>query len=391
MKQPFKINIDQAVLDDLKRRVSNTRWTDEIDNEKWEMGANKSYLKELCSYWQHGFDWRKQEALLNSFAQYKAVVDDFTLHFIYEEGKGTTRIPLLITHGWPDSIVRFYKLIPLLTAADENGLSFDVVAPSIPGFGFSEIPTKKGMNPKKIAGLFNELMTKELGYDTYYAHGGDWGSSITEQVALYHSKSVLGIHLTDVPFGHSMKPPKDPTAAEEAFLKKTKMWREKEGAYSSIQATKPQTVAYGLNDSPAGLAGWIVEKFDTWSDNDGNIENAFSKDELLTNLTIYWATGTINSSMRLYYEALQAILQATYNPLMKLNPFDKTDDKVEVPAAFARFPKEISHPPKEFAERFFNVQQWTEMSKGGHFAALEEPKLLAEDIRKFVKTQSDLK
>ena len=391
MKQPFRIHIQQDVLDDLKLRLSKTRWTDEIENDKWEMGTNESYLKELCAYWQNDFDWHKQEALLNSFTQYTSTVDDFTLHFIHEEGKGTTRIPLLITHGWPDSIVRFIKLIPLLTAADENGVSFDVIAPSIPGFGFSEIPSEKGMNPKKIAGLFNELMTKELGYEKYYAHGGDWGSSITEQIALYHSKSLLGIHLTDVPFSHGLKPLKDPSPAEEKFIKKTKQWVQTQGAYSSILSTKPQSLAYGLNDSPAGLAGWIVEKFYNWSDNGGNLENAFTKDELLTNLTIYWATQTINSSIRIYYEAIQVIMQAMYNPLVKLNPFDKTDDKVKAPTSLAMFPKDISgDAPREFAERFFNVQQWTEMSKGGHFAALEQPQLLADDIRTFVKTQSDL-
>ena len=384
MKQPFQIHISQTILDDLKQRLSQTRWPDEIDNENWKMGTSEVYLKELCAYWQNGFNWRKQESLLNNFTQYTATVDDYSLHFIYEEGKGTTRIPLLITHGWPDSIVRFIKLISLLTEADENGLSFDVVAPSVPGFGFSGIPSKNGMNPKKIAALFDELMTKELGYEKYFAHGGDWGSSITEQIALYHGKSLLGIHLTDVPFAHTMMPLENKTKAEENFLKKSSEWRTKEGAYSSIQATKPQSLAYGMNDSPAGMAGWIIEKFYAWSDNDGNIEEAFTKDELLTNLTIYWATGTINSSFRIYYEAMQAIIQQMYNPLLRLNPFDKTGNKTDVQAAFAIFPKDISQPPKEYAERFFNVQRWTEMSKGGHFAALEQPQLLADDIRKFV-------
>lgn len=384
MKKPFLINIEQDVLDDLQNRLATTRWTDEIDN-RWDMGTNETYLKELCAYWQNGFDWKQQESYLNSFDQYKTTVDGTEIHFIYQKGKGTTSIPLLLTHGYPDSFIRFHKMIPLLTAADKNGFSFDVVVPSIPGYGFSEKPTEKGMDPKKIAGLFADLMTEELGYKKFMAQGGDWGSSITENIALYHDDLLHGIHLTDVPSGHSKMPLENPSAAEKKFMEKTKAWMNTEGGYQSIQSTKPRSLGYGLNDSPAGLAGWIIEKFYTWSDNDGDLENAFTKDELLTNLTIYWATQTINSSIRIYYEAIQTIMQAMHNPLVKLNPFDKTGSKTKVPTAFALFPKDISEPPKEYAERFFNVLRWTKMPKGGHFAALEQPKLLADDIREFAK------
>lgn len=384
MKQPFKINIKQLILDDLKLKIANTRWTDEIGNSKWELGTNKTYLKELCDYWQNTFDWKKQEAYLNSFPHFKTTVDGIGLHYIHQKGEGKNSIPLLLTHGYPDSFVRFLKIIPLLTKADEDGFSFDVIVPSIPGYGFSDIPIEPGMNKKRIAELFTTLITKELGYEKFVAHGGDWGGGITEQIGLYHNESLLGIHLTDIPFEHGMNEPKDANPSEKKYFEATKKWQMIEGAYAMIQSTKPQTLAYGLNDSPVGLAAWIVEKFNSWSDNAGDIETCFTKDELLTNLTIYWATETINSAMRLYNEAMKAMMNAMYNPLVKLNPFDKTGNKSEIPAAFAIFPKDISTPPKEFAERFFNVQQWTEMPKGGHFAAMEQPELLAIDIRKFV-------
>ena len=384
MKKSFKINIKQSILDDLKSRIANTRWTDEIENSKWEYGTNKTYLEELCKYWENSFDWKKQEEYLNSFPHFKTTIDGVGLHYIHQKGESKNSIPLLLTHGYPDSFVRFLKIIPLLTKEDENGFSFDVVIPSIPGYGFSDIPTEPGMNKKRIAELFSKLITEDLGYNKFVAHGGDWGAGISEQIALYHSESLLGIHLTDIPFEHGMNEPKDATSSEKKYFEATKKWQMTEGAYSMIQSTKPQTLAYGLNDSPVGLAAWIIEKFKSWSDNDGDIETCFTKDELLTNLTIYWATETINSAMRLYNEAMQAMMDAMYNPLVKLNPFDKTGDKSEVPAAFAIFPKDISTPPKDLADRFFNVQQWTEMSAGGHFAAMEQPELLAEDIRKFV-------
>lgn len=381
MKKAFKINITQSVLTDLNHRLAATRWPDEIENDDWKRGANKKYLKELCGYWHNKFDWRKQEVYLNTFSHYRTTIDDSGIHFIHEKGKGRKTIPVLLTHGFPDSFVRFLKLIPMLTEADEYGFSFDVIVPSIPGYGFSDIPDKAGMDPKRIGGIFNQLMN-ELGYDQYFAHGGDWGTSITEQIALYHAGSLLGIHLTDVPFAHGMMPLAEPSHAEEKFKKKMEMWVQTEGAYALIQSTKPQSLAYGLNDSPAGLAAWIIEKFYAWSDNNGDLNETFDRDEVLTNLTIYWATQTVNSSMHLYYYTMQTIMNALYNPLVKLNPFDKTGDKTDVPTAFALFPKDISSPPREYAERFFNVYRWTEMPRGGHFAAMEQPELLAQDIRK---------
>lgn len=383
MKKPFTINIQQPVIDDLQKRLAATRWTSETENEKWQQGTNKSYLKKLCAYWQNNFDWKKQEAYLNSFHHYKTTIDDVGLHFIYEKGEGKNNFPLLLMHGFPDSFIRFHKLIPLLTKADENDFSFDVIVPSIPGYGFSDIPKEEGMNPKKIAGLFTAFMTKELGYEKFAAHGGDWGSSISEQLAFHHSKHVSCIHLTEIPYHHIFTiAEKDLSKNEKKYLETGKKWQMTEGGYAIMQSTKPQTLGYGLNDSPAGLAAWIIEKFYRWSDNDGNLENAFTKDELLTNLSIYWFTQTINSAVRLYYETMKVMMNEQYNPLVKHNPFNKT--KTEVPTAFAIFPKDLIPAPKEFAERFFNVQQWNKMKKGGHFAALEEPEALAGDIRKFV-------
>ena len=390
MKKPFQITLDQSVLDDLKKRIESTRWPDEIENSKWEHGTNKSYLQELIEYWYRDFDWKKQEDHLNSFAHFKATIDDFEIHFIHQKGKTKNSIPLLLIHGWPDSFTRFLKLAPLLTEADENGFSFDVIIPSIPGHGFSAIPQASGMNAKKIAKLFTKLMTAELGYEKFMAHGGDQGSVVAEQIALYHPDSLFGIHMTDIPYHHILTtPPADLNEAEKKYLAAVTKWQMTEGAYNMIQSTKPQTLAYGLNDSPVGLAAWIVEKFHTWSDAHGNIESCFTKDELLTNITIYWATQTIASSFRLYTEAMNDMMQYMYNPLTKINPFDKTGNKIEVPTAVAEFRTDLL-PPKDFANKFFNIQRWTEMPRGGHFAAMEQPSLLANDIREFGRSCSGI-
>jgi pimeloyl-ACP methyl ester carboxylesterase len=383
MKQAFQIDIDESVLTDLRARIRATRWIDEIDHAGWKLGTNKKYLQELCDYWAELFNWKKVESYLNTFDHYKADVAGTGIHFIFQPGKGKIRIPLLLLHGYPDGFVRYLKIIPLLTRADEQGVSFDVIAPSNPGYGFSDIPRKSGMNTKKIAQLFHELMTTELGYASYAAHGGDTGSALCEQLALYHKESVLGIHLTDLPFQHLLSAPDDASGTEKKFFDSLQTKQQQEGAYALIQSTKPQSLAYGMNDSPAGLAGWIIEKFYAWSDHDGNLESIFTKDELLTNISIYWITQTINSAFRLYYETIKEIMNAKYNPLVKLNPLDKTGDKVEVPTGFAIFHKDMAFPPRELAERFFTISRWTEMTAGGHFAAMEKPEVLAGDIREF--------
>ena len=384
MIHPFTITVDPALLTDLKTRLANTRWPDQVDNQKWQLGTDKTYLQQFCSYWQNEFDWKKQEAYLNTFPHFRTTIDHLGLHFIHHKGEGPQPIPLLLTHGWPDSFVRFLKLIPLLTKADEAGLSFDVVVPSIPGHGFSDIPTQSGMNAQRIAGLFAELMTKELGYKKFVAHGGDVGSEVTEQLALHHAGALLGIHLTDIPYHHIITADEDKLSKEEkSYKQEVTQWQQTEGAYNAIQSTKPQTLAYSLNDSPAGLAAWQLEKFYAWSDCDGDLESCFTKDELLINLTIYWVTQTINSSVRRYNEAMKDMMQEMFNPLVKLNPFDKTGTKAAVPTGVAQFQTDLL-PPKAFAEKFFDIRQWNKLAKGGHFAAMEQPELLAEDIRQFV-------
>lgn len=375
--QPFKIEVAQLVLDDLQARLRLTRWPDEIAGAKWDYGTNREYLKKLAGYWQQGYDWRAQEAQLNQFAQYRAEVDGMNLHFIQEPGRGPNPMPLLLTHGWPDSFYRMHKLIPLLTDPAKYGGraedAFTVVVPSMPGYGFSDKPTEPGCNPVRIAALFAQLMTETLGHARYGAHGGDWGSSVTEQLAHHNPESLLGIHLTDIPYSHLFTVnEKELTGPEQAYLKAGKAWQMTEGAYAMIQSTKPQTLAYGLNDSPVGLLGWIIEKFQRWSDTDGDLEQAFSKDELLTNVMIYWVTETINSANRLYYETQH-------------HPPTNAASYCEVPTGVAVFPKDLLPPPRAFAERFFNVQRWTKMPRGGHFAALEAPELLAAELRELFR------
>ena len=367
----FQVHIKPEIIEDLKKRLAETRWPDQVENADWEYGTDLSYLKTLCNYWGNEFNWSKQEDNLNELPHFKIKINDTNIHYIHQKGNGKNNIPLLLTHGFPDSFIRFLKIIPLLTETDKNGLSFDVIIPSVPGFGFSGIPSEQGMNPEKIAILFSSLMINELGYDKYYAHGGDWGSSITEQLAFLYPQQIAGIHLTDIPFHHLFSvPPGELTEPEKNYLETGKKWQLAEGGYAIIQSTPPNS-SYGLNDSPAGLAGWIIEKFKRWSDCNGDIENCFSKDELLNNLTIYWATTTINSAMRIYYETNK-------------HPLRNRGIKLNVPTGVALFPKDIINAPREFAERFFNIVQWTKHTKGGHFAAMELPELLADDIRKFV-------
>ena len=376
---PFEIGVGQEILDDLDGRLARTRWIPSASESTWEYGTDPVYLRELCAYWLNDFDWRKQEAALNALHHFRADVGGLRIHFVHERGSGARPMPILLTHGYPDSFVRFLKLIPLLTAEDADGFSFDVVVPSIPGYGFSDRPTDSGLT-FRIGGLWKTLMADALGYRRFAAHGGDWGSTITEQLARSHSDSLIGIHLTDVPFSHMFQKPDDATAAERRYLEKMEEFQKKEGAYAMIQGTRPYTLAHGLNDSPAGIASWIVEKFRAWSDCGGDVEKRFTKDELLVNLMIYWTTGTIGSSFLPYYDSANA------GPLRWMA--EKVKEWVgsaQAPAAFAIFPKDLVDPPREWAERFFNVQRWTEMPSGGHFAAMEEPELLADDLRAFFK------
>jgi len=375
--EKFTIAISEKAINDLNLRLSQTRWPDEIKDSDWQYGTNLSYVKELCAYWEHEFDWRKQEETLNLFHHFRTDIDGLGIHFIYEKGKGEKSIPLLLIHGWPDSFLRFQKIIPLLTQADADGFSFDLVIPSIPGFGFSDHPDQKGMNTEKVAAIFSKLMTG-LGYPKFVVQGGDWGSSITEKLAQFHSPQVSGIHLTDIPYTHLFEiPPQELTKEEQEYLDEGKKWQMEHGAYAMIQATKPQTLSYGLNDSPVGLAAWIIEKFQQWSDNKGNPEEQFTKDELLTNIALYWFTQTGGSAARIYYENLHT-------------PSESAKERLETPTAAAIFPKDLITAPRAFGERVFNIQSWNLMPRGGHFAALEEPELLADDIRNFFKNLNQI-
>jgi pimeloyl-ACP methyl ester carboxylesterase len=378
MIQPYTINIGSPVIDDLRRRLEKSRWVDGIDNDNWEAGTNGKYLKELCEYWSRDFDWNKNESYLNSFSHFKAKIDGTDIHFIHEKGNGSNRIPILLIHGYPDSFMRFLKITPLLKAQDEAGISFDLVIPSIPGYGFSQIPKEPGMNQERIAALFAKLMTEQLGYSRFIVHGGDWGSGTAEQMAFHFPQNLEGIHLTDIPWYHLFSMQADKmTEPEKKYMQAGQQWSQREGAYALLQSTKPQTAAHALNDSPVGLAGWLIDKFYSWSDCDGSLEKIFSRDELLTNCTIYWATQTISSALRLYYEAAMALQQMNKNKEIK---------KIEIPTGVAVFPKDMVPAPREFAERIFTVQHWTEMPKGGHFTAMEQPEPFANDIRKFAKS-----
>ena len=379
--KPFQIQVHDEVLDDLQRRLETVRWPDEIPNSGWDYGTNLEYVKGLIEYWRTGFDWRTQEAKLNAFNHFKSKVDGLDIHFVHERGKGPNPIPLVITHGWPSTFFEMHKIIPLLADPSSHGGdptdAFDVVAPSLPGFGFSDQPTERGMEVQRVARMWKTLMTENLGYPRFAASGGDIGAAVTSRLGHGHADSTIGIHLTGSitrPTPYLGPGSRELTEAERAFIDQRGQWQQDEGGYNHIQGTKPQTLSYGLNDSPLGLAAWIVEKYRSWSDCGGDVERRFTKDELLTNVTIYWVTQTIGSSVRMYYEN-------------ERNPWAMSKDKqVQTPTAIAIFPGEISRPPQEWAERSFNVCHWTEMPRGGHFAALEEPQLLAEDLRAFFRS-----
>ena len=376
---PFKIEIPEQTLQDLQARLERTRWPDEIHGSEWDYGTNMAYLKELVDYWRTSFDWRAQERLINSFSHFKTQVDGLDIHFIHEKGKGPNPVPLVVTHGWPGTFFEMHKIIPLLTDPASHGGdpadAFDVVAPSMPGYGFSGHPSERGMDVLGVGDVMAKLMSEGLGYQRFGAQGGDWGASVTAKLGLSYPDNVIGIHTTSVvrPTPYLGPGSRELTEAEKGLINQREDWLAAEGGYSHIQGTKPQTLAYGLNDSPVGLAAWIVEKYRTWSDCGGDVEKKFTKDDLLTTITIYWVTESISSSTRLYYETLRKPWE--------LGP----DESIRVPCAIAIFPKELSQPPREWAERSYNVQQWTVMPSGGHFAALEEPTRLVDDVRNFFR------
>jgi len=376
--RPFTVDVSEPALVDLRERIARTRWPDQYEDGGWELGTDKNYLRELVAYWADGFDWHTCAGELNWLPHFKALIDGLDIHFIHARSKVPDALPLIITHGWPGSFTEMMKIIPMLTDPERYGRdprdAFHVVAPSIPGFGFSSKPVKPGVTPGAIAAIWTKLMSG-LGYDRFCVQGGDFGSTISIWLAHNHPDQVLRLHLNMI--SPSLQPSaaslaqKPLTEGEHELMKAAARFAELEGAYAHVHRTKPQTLGYGLNDSPAGMAAWIVEKFRSWSDCGGVIENAVSRDELLTNLSIYWFTETITSSTRLYRERMREPM--TF------------EEKMKPPLGYARFPKEPLLTTRPFCERFFDVVHWTDMPRGGHFAALEQPELLADDLRKFFR------
>jgi pimeloyl-ACP methyl ester carboxylesterase len=356
---PFRLHIPDSALADLRERLARTRFPDEPPLEPWSTGTSLAYLRELVRYWKEDFDWRAQERELNRFRQFTVPLGGIELHFIHEPGRGANPVPLLLSHGWPGSIVEFRRLIPLLTER------FTVVAPSLPGYTLSFRPGQKRFAVEEMADLFAELMSEVLGYRRFAAQGGDWGAFATSALGWRHPEKLIGIHLNLLAV---RRDPREPAQNEEesAYLAELAHWLKEETGYQWIQGTRPQTLAYGLTDSPAGLAAWIAEKFRAWSDAE------IPRDDLLANVSLYWFTGAIGSSFWPYYARMHGpwpIPQGT---------------TVDVPTGYAAFPKEIVRPPRSLAARTYtNIRRWTPMPRGGHFAALEQPELLARDIHEF--------
>ena len=361
MIEPFEIRVDDAVLDDLRDRLARTRLADQIDGTGWEYGIPTSYVAELVAYWRDTFDWRAQESLLNSFSNFRTEIDGQSIHFIHARSKREDAFPLLLTHGWPGTVVEFLDVIPLL-----NERGFHVVAPSLPGYGFSEPTRTTGWDVARVARAFAELMAR-LGYERYGAQGGDWGAQVTTLLGVLDVDHCVAIHV-NMPIAAPPKEAVELSDADQAELAAMQQFQRDESGYAMEQSTKPQTLGVGLNDSPAGLLAWIVEKFKTWSDCDGHPENVFSRDQLLANVTTYWVTQTITSSARLYWEYRRTATRPQY---------------VTVPTGVARYPKEILRYPRAWVEQCYNVTYWAEMPRGGHFAAMEQPQLFADDLQSF--------
>ncbi|HEY2900538.1 MAG TPA: epoxide hydrolase [Polyangia bacterium] len=382
--KPFRIQVEQAVLDDLFARLRRTRWTTVADPVAWQAGTSARYLRDLVDHWLTRYDWRAEEAKLNALPQFMADVAGASLHFVHVQGRGARRTPLLLLHGWPDSFHRFHKVIPRFVKPDdpdhldddagEPGGSFDVVVPSLPGFAFTgAVPhANHDQSARASANLIWRLMTVILGYQRFAVAGGDGGSVLAQLLAIEHPESVIGIHLTDLGWHALNVDPETVSRAERKYLDGMTKARMADGAYALVQMSGPRSLAAGLNDSPLGLASWIVDRFHSWVD--GPLDQLIGKDDLLTNIMLYWVTQTIGASIFNFYAEARA-------------PSLTAADRVEVPVGMALFPKDIGGiPPRRFAERTLNVRQWTEMPQGGHFAALEQPELYTDDVVDFFQS-----
>jgi len=374
----FRLAFPDDALANIRARVAAFPWHEMPADGGWAYGANLDYMKELAAYWVTEYDWRAHEAAINRFQHFTTPVDGVDVHFIHEKGSAPAPMPLIISHGWPGSVAEFMNIIEPLAHPERFGGdaadAFDVVAPSLPGFGFSGKPPRP-WGPRKMADVFAKLMTERLGYDGYLAQGGDWGGAVSSWLGFDHAPACKAIHINILTMRHS-DPPKGPE--EEAWAERFEREQETEDGYRTQQATKPQTLSYAMMDSPVGVAAWLVEKFNSWSDTEGDdIESVYSKDELLTNIMIYVLTRTFNTASWIYYGRREEGGRI-------LSPEGR---RVEVPTACALFPKELlAWPPRSYAERLYNVTQWSEFPTGGHFAAMEEPDALIADIRKFART-----
>jgi pimeloyl-ACP methyl ester carboxylesterase len=371
---PFTVSVADAAVADLNLRLERTGWPDEVGEGTWEYGMPRKVLRDVVEYWRDRFDWRAAERRLNRLPQFTIEIDGCVVHYVHVKGVDPVSAPLVLTHGWPGSFVEMYRIIPMLADPSNNGFSgfrsFDVIVPSLPGFGFSQAPVSPGTNSRAVASLWHTLMAA-LGHSSYFAQGGDIGSGVTTWLARLYPDAVRAVHLNFIsgsyqpPLTHADRPL---SPAESEWLAARTQWVEREGGYSHIQATKPQTLAYSLTDSPAGLAAWLLEKFFAWSDGSGDLIQRFDLDELLTNVAVYWFSGNVAATLRMYQENARQPLRFS------------SGERIIPPLSYARFPKEIISPPREWVERVFNVARWTEMPVGGHFAALEQPRALASDI-----------
>ena len=374
----FSLNVADTAIADLRERLARTRFPDQAPGEPWEYGTNVDYLRGLVEYWRSGFDWRAQEARLNAFPQFKAPLHDIDVHFLHVPGKGPNPCPLLLMHGWPGSVFEFMDLIPRLTDPGSFGGdpadAFTVVAPSLPGYGLSFRPGQKRFGIEEIADCLADLMTETLGYNRFAAQGGDWGGITASRMGYAHATKLIGIHVNLLAVRREPNMLSDPTPEERKYLDELAHWLKEETGYQWIQGTRPQTLSFGLTDSPAGLAAWIVEKFRAWSDCNGDVESAFTRDQLLANISLYWFTGAIGSSFFPYYFRMH-------------RPWPIPEGgTIAVPSGYSEFPREILRAPRSLAERTYtDIRRWTVMSRGGHFAAMEQPEALAGEIQAFFR------
>ncbi|MGE0315347.1 MAG: epoxide hydrolase family protein [Lautropia sp.] len=370
---PFRLDVPQSAIDDLHARLDRVRWPDEAPAPPWAYGTSLDFMRSFVDHWRHRHDWRATEASLNALPQYKTTIDDIDVHFIVVEGRGPKPRPLLLSHGWPGSVLEFMKLIPRLADPAAHGGdaadAFTVVVPSLPGYtlSFRERQPRKSIG--EIAAIFDTLMRERLGFARYGAQGGDWGSFVSAWLGRHRRAHLSGIHLNLMPLARDPAMFANPSEAERRYVDELKAWLDDETGYQWIQGTRPQTLAFALADSPVGLAAWIVEKYRAWTDCDGDPRNALTLDEMLGNVSLYWFTGCIGASFWPYYAR-------------RHGPWP-IEGRVETPTGYCAFPREILRPPREAAERQYNIVHWRTMDKGGHFAALEQPDALAADIRAF--------